>query len=336
MREGTPGRTTGRATAVPWRWVRTIVGAVVLGVVVWQTGLAPFADGVRALDVVTLAAAAAVAVVTTAACAWRWHLVARGLGVDVAMGPAVASCYRAQFLNVTLPAGVLGDVHRGVRHGRLAGSTSRGLRSVAWERFAGQVVLVLIVVATLLLVPSPVRLAAPALLAVLVAAAAVAALALRLVPSTATASRFGRLLRGLGDDVRHGLLARAAWPGVVVTSVVAVAGHVATYLLAARAVGVTAPLLTLVPLALLVLLAAGLPLNVAGWGPREGMAAWVFGVAGLGAEQGVATAVAYGVMVVFASLPGVVVLAVGSAPRARGRAVQPSTRAGGPLHRSPT
>jgi hypothetical protein len=36
----------------------------------------------------------------------------------------------------------------------------------------------------------------------------------------------------------------------------------------------------------------------------------VFGAAGLGAEQGVATAVVYGVMVLVASLPGAAVLVV--------------------------
>ena len=65
---------------------------------------------------------------------------------------------------------------------------------------------------------------------------------------------------------------------------------------------------------LVVLVAAGLPLNLAGWGPREGMAAWAFAAAGLGAATGVATAVAYGAMVLVANLPGlVVVLASGSA-----------------------
>ena len=71
----------------------------------------------------------------------------------------------------------------------------------------------------------------------------------------------------------------------------------ATYVVAARAVGVEAPVSTLLPLVLVVLVAAGLPLNLAGWGPREGMAAWAFAVAGLGAATGVATAVAYGAMV---------------------------------------
>ena len=83
----------------------------------------------------------------------------------------------------------------------------------------------------------------------------------------------------------------------------------ATFLIAARTAGTTAPLSRMLPLALLVLLAMVLP-SVGGWGPREGMTAWVFGAAGLGAAQGVATAVVYGVMVLVASLPGAAVLVV--------------------------
>jgi glycosyltransferase 2 family protein len=48
--------------------------------------------------------------------------------------------------------------------------------------------------------------------------------------------------------------------------------------------------------------------GIGGWGPREGVAAWVFGAAGLGADTGVATAVVYGVMALVASLPGAVVI----------------------------
>ena len=67
----------------------------------------------------------------------------------------------------------------------------------------------------------------------------------------------------------------------------------------------------MLPLALLVLLAMGVPANIAGWGPREGVAAWAFGVAGLSVAQGVSAAVVYGVMVLVASLPGAGVLIAG-------------------------
>ena len=291
-----------------WRWV---VGAGVLGVVLLWTGTGPFLVGLRSLDAGTLVLGAAIAVPTTVACAWRWHLVAAGLGVGVPLGPAVASCYRAQFLNVTLPGGVVGDVHRGVRHGRAAGDTARGLRAVVWERSAGQVVLAVITVVVLVLLApgrwwTPAGLGTAAL--VLLLTLLVAVLAVRRVLRSPGGSVVGRLLRAAGEDVRCGLLRRRTWPRVLLASTVAVVGHLATYLVAARAVGVPVAAVTLAPLALLVLLAAGLPTNVAGWGPREGMAAWVFGAAGLGAGQGVATAVAYGAMVLVASLPGAVVL----------------------------
>jgi hypothetical protein len=72
----------------------------------------------------------------------------------------------------------------------------------------------------------------------------------------------------------------------------------------------------LLPLALLALVAMVLP-SVAGWGPREGATAWVFAAAGLGADRGVATSVAYGVMVLVAVLPGALVLVAGVLPRRR-------------------
>ena len=70
---------------------------------------------------------------------------------------------------------------------------------------------------------------------------------------------------------------------------------------------------------MLVLLAMVIPLNIGGWGPREGMAAWAFAAAGLGAHQGVMTATAYGVMGIVATMPGGLVLAVDRLRRSRTR-----------------
>jgi glycosyltransferase 2 family protein len=89
-----------------------------------------------------------------------------------------------------------------------------------------------------------------------------------------------------------------------------VAGHVATFVIAARAAGSTATVTTLLPVALLVLVASGVPTNIAGWGPREGAAAWVFAAAGLGAAAGVRASVVYGVLALVATLPGAAVLVV--------------------------
>jgi glycosyltransferase 2 family protein len=282
-----------------WWWARLAATAATLAILVWRLGTGPFLDGLRTVDAAALAAAAGLAVLTTVCCAWRWRIVAGGLGVDLPLGPAVASYYRSLFLNVTLPGGVVGDVHRGLDH---------GLRAVAWERSAGQFVQIVLTVSVLLVAPSPVRPAMPLVALALLAAVAFVAVAARVRPEAAR-SRWARVRNAAVRDVRHGLLGGRAWPAIVLASALVVAGHVATFLIAARTAGATLPPSRMVPLVLLVLLAAALP-NVGGWGPREGVTAWAFSAAGLSASLGVATAVVYGVMVFVASLPGAAVLVV--------------------------
>jgi hypothetical protein len=120
----------------------------------------------------------------------------------------------------------------------------------------------------------------------------------------------------VASDIREGVLRRNALPAILLASVLVFVGHAATFVVAARTAGVDASLTRLVPLAVLALLAVVLP-SIAGWGPREGATAWVFAAAGLGADRGAATAVAYGVLVLAASLPGAIVLVVGWLPRRR-------------------
>jgi uncharacterized membrane protein YbhN (UPF0104 family) len=301
-----------------WWWARLAATAAVLAVLVWRVGTGPFLDGLRTVDAGALAAAAGLAALTTGCCAWRWRIVARGLGVDLPLGTAVAAYYRSIFLNVALPGGVVGDVHRGISHGRDTSDVGRGLRAVAWERSAGQVVQVVLTVAVLLVAPSPVRPAMPLVALALVAVVLGVALAARVRPAAGRVggSRLSRLRGAAARDVRDGLLARRAWPAIALASALVVAGHAATFLVAARTAGVTAPPSRILPLALLVLLAAALP-NVGGWGPREGVTAWAFAAAGLGASLGVATAVVYGVMVFVASLPGAAVLVAAWVRRTR-------------------
>jgi uncharacterized membrane protein YbhN (UPF0104 family) len=295
--------TTRRAARL---WVHLAVTAATLAVLVWSLGTGPFLEGLSTVDGGALAAASGLAVLTTMCCAWRWKIVARGLGVDLPLGTAVAAYYRSLFLNVTLPGGVVGDVHRGWSHGRDTSDVARGLRAVAWERSAGQVVQAVLTVAVLLVLPSPVQAVLPLVALALIAAVAGVALAARVWPA-AGRSRWARLRGAAARDLRDALLARRAWPAIALASALVVAGHAATFLIAARTAGATAPPSEMLPLALLVLQGAALP-NVGGWGPREGVTAWAFAAAGLGPTLGVTTAVAYGVMVFVASLPGAVVL----------------------------
>jgi uncharacterized membrane protein YbhN (UPF0104 family) len=256
--------------------------------------------------------------------------VARGLGIELSLPAAVAAYYRSQFLNVTLPGGVVGDVHRGVSHGREVSDVGRGLRAVAWERSAGQVVQVVLTVAVLLALPSPVRSSMPWVAIAVVVAALAVVLVARARP-TRGRSTWSRVRTAVAGDIRDGLLARRAWLGIALASALVVAGHTLTFLIAARTAGTTAPLSQMLPIALLVMAAMVLP-SIGGWGPREGVTAWAFAAAGLGAQRGVSTAVVYGVMVLVASLPGAVVVGVAWFRRPRSVvATQPPLREG-PAH----
>lgn len=199
-----------------WTGVRLLGGVAILAVLVWRVGTGPFLEAVGMIDGRALAATAAIAVLTTVCCAWRWSLVARAMGVGVPLRTAVAAYYRSQFLNTVLPGGVLGDVHRGIRHGREVGAAGRGIRAVAWERSAGQLVQVMVALPVLLVLPSPVRAYVPALATGVVAAA----LGLVLVGRHLSRGRSlrARALRTAAADLRGGLLTARTLLGTALVS----------------------------------------------------------------------------------------------------------------------
>ncbi len=285
--------------------LRISVAAAILALLAWRVGAGPFIDGLRLIDARTLAVALTLGAVTTVCCAWRWRAVSRGLGVDVTLAHATAAYYRSVFLNTVLPLGIAGDVHRAVSHGRWAGD-GRAVRSVAWERAAGQAIQIALTVVVLVVLPSPLQEWMP-----LTAVAIVGVVGLMMFTTrrhSTSHSWFGRVVTVAREDVRQGLVARATWPVIVVASVVIMTSNVTMLVVAARTAGADQPVIRLIAVALIILAAMSIPLSLAGWGPREGVAAWTFAAIGLGAGTGITTAVVYGVMVLAASLPGAAIL----------------------------
>ena len=166
-------------------------------------------------------AAAAITFVSAVCAAWRWRVVARGLGLAITMPAAVSAYYRSLFVNTVLPGGVLGDVDRAMRQGRAAGDVRRGVRAVAWERAVGQLVQVALTLLVLLIFPSSVHAAMPIVATVLAVALCIVA-ALHLV---------GARLR---------LASKRAWVEVGVASIVAVGCYTSIFVIAARTAGSTA------------------------------------------------------------------------------------------------
>lgn len=299
-------------TGTLWRRLRVPVALLILGVVVHKLGTSALLGALDRIDAEAVALTFVFSVPATVFSAWRWRLVAGRLGIALPLRQAVADYYQALFLNATLPSGVLGDVHRAVRNGREAGDVGRGVRAVILERTAGQAVIVFAGVLVLVAATPPL----PVLDALEgpLATAGVAVCAVAAVAGAVLAGRSGRAAKWRRDvgvflvDARAALLSRRSWPGVLALSVLALSGHLGLFLASARVAGSSAPLTALVTPLLLALLVMALPVNVGGWGPREGMCALAFGAAGLGATQGLASAVVYGALALLSSVPGAVVL----------------------------
>lgn len=360
---------TGPVRRLPARFrplVRALAAAGIVVAVVAHLGTVAVVDGLRAVGPTAVLAALGIGLLTIVLNAWRWCLVARGLGLRLALPAAVAHCYRAALLNAVLPAGVLGDVHRAVDHGRRAGDVARGVRAVAVERCIGFAVLLVVGVGVLVANPAliaalsrgtgPVVTPGPLALvvAVLIAVAAVGVVsvaAARHRLRTTGAGMSVRRLRAAGMSVPRpraagmsgprlraavGTMAARArsavlgpWPAVVALSALALAGYLALFVVAARAAGSQAPLGDLLPLLVVALAAMGLPVNVGGWGPREATASLAFGAVGLDPAQGLAVAVVYGVLSLVACLPGVAVLLLPRLAR-HGRPAPGDQRPGAP------
>jgi len=317
-----------------WPLVKVVAGVGILVALVVRLGAQAFVDGLTSIGVGSVLAALALGLLTTAASAARWCIVARALGLRLPLAAAVSDCYRAVFLNSVLPAGVLGDVHRAVGYGRSIGDVGRGVRVVAIERVPCQLAIIVggrgVLLASrprLLGAMVPGRSGGAELLAVLVALGA----AVLWTARHPRAARIRTALRSACTEARSGALSRSTWPGLLALSVVTLAGYLALFFVAARVAGSQASLGELLPLLVLGLLAMALPLNIGGWGPREGVMAVAFGAVGLGAAQGLTTAVVYGVLSLIACLPGAVVLLLAArTPVRRNPAPRPAM-----LERSP-
>ena len=182
--------------------------------------------------------------------------------------------------------------------------------AVLIERASGQLALLAVVLATLVVSPelqgttarmftspdggsnSPVTLA----LALLLALAGIA-----LWRGRGHVARFRRA-------VQEALLARDVFLRQLVASLLIVASYVGVYLCCMRMIGIDTPLATAAPLVPWVLLAMAIPLSIAGWGVREGAAALVWQATGLDPAQGVAISISYGVVILLSSLPGALML----------------------------
>ena len=293
-------------------WLRRMVVSIALlgAVALWVEPQAIVAE-VQRFSAEWVVLALAISTLQIMLCAWRWQFTAGLIDVPLRFAYALREYYLALLVNQLLPGGVLGDAGRAHRHATQAQSRGRAWRAVIIERASGQVAVVMLTLTALLFSPLWHAALGESVITA-VGLSAFAALAALIASGLLLRQRFSHWLtrlpswcQALAHDVRRGLLRRGVWPQQLLSSLVIVLSYGLVTVCAARAIGVELPSLQVLALTPVLLLAMLIPFSVAGWGLREGAAAGVWALVGLPPAQGVAVSLAYGVLVLLASLPGI-------------------------------
>lgn len=287
--------------------------------VVWH-----IADGANAVRMLAganpawLAAAMAVLTLQTVLSALRWQLTATQLGVHLDRTTALREYYLSQFINQSLPGGIIGDAGRAVRTRQAAGLMAAG-QAVVFERLAGQTALFLVMtVAALTTFLIPGGLVWPRWAVWSVAGIVVTGLALPCLFWVLSRAPQKGALKKLTEQkiaLLHALAAPEVRVRQVAFSLGTVLCNVAGFGFCAWAVGVALPIPAMLAVIPLILFVMVIPITISGWGLREGAAAALFPVAGASASDGLATSIAFGLVFLATVLPGFILLGLGTGLR---------------------
>ncbi|HIN11395.1 MAG TPA: flippase-like domain-containing protein [Acidobacteria bacterium] len=290
--------------------LRAAVSIGLLAGLAWWLDLGPVVSRLAQMRFGWVLLAIAISVVQVAVLAWRWRFTAGCLGVDLSYTAAWREYYLSIFLNQVMPGGVVGDVSRAWRQARVQTRQREpagpAVRAVIFERLSAQAVMTAVALVSLLALPVIVNRGSRLVLfgAGAVAVVIVIAMVVWMRRQSSAQSLVGQVLADL--DAAH--LSGPVFAAQLVSAAIVVGTYLATYLTAARAVGMDTPLPVLLPLVAPVLMSMLIPVTVAGWGLREGAAAVLWGAVGLTVVDGVLVSVAYGLLVLIGSLPGALFL----------------------------
>ncbi len=293
------------SATVVWRFLVSV--ALLASLAWWLDGRAVITQ-LEQIDLQWLVIGFVLSFGQTVLSAWRWRYTARRLGLTLSLVDAVREYYLAIFINQVCPGGIVGDLSRALRHARTA-ETGPVVRAVILERLSGQMVMICVALAAVIALPEDLIGGVPLGWVFLFLLSLVTVVVMTVARRRSSDSE--TLVDKLFHDARVAVFSREALPVQLISSCMIVATYLMVFVIAAQAIGSQTPLATLVPLIPIVLLAMLLPISIAGWGVREGVAVVLWVAAGLSAVEGAAISAAYGLLILISSLPGAGVLFVG-------------------------
>lgn len=268
---------------------------------------------------------------TYVVCGYRWWLLLRALGFEVSLKTILTVTYIGGFFNIFLPGAVGGDIAKAVIATQGEERKAALVGSILLDRIVGLMAMILIAAVCILPFVTDPSLRQPVILLGVLFFGMVAGYAVYFSPA------IRNLLGGLKDrgkvgavlhdlDTTFQLLKHRK--GVVVQCLALSAlaqsiSIVGSYGLS-RAMGMTAPsLLQFFAFDPIVFIATAVPIVPGGWGVQEGAFAFLFGKVGVPKTQSVALSILYKLTLVFISVPGGILFALGAARRRRESGTRP-------------
>lgn len=279
--------------------------ALVLNAVNIAPALARIAQIVWLWALVAAAAIAAQLVVS----GMRWYYISRVLAMRLGMGEAVRLMLIGHFFSQTLPSGVGGDAVRIWLVSRSGTALGQAISSVFCDRILGLALLLVLIAGTMPFYPA--RAASPELwktlptiLGVLLSGLVLGVMFGPAVLWPFKVFRIGKAGHQLALDLRRIFFGSRMSAGLAALGIAVHVGVVVTAFALARALGVSIDFLDCVAVIPPVMLAAVLPISVAGWGVREGAMVVSLGWLNVPADAALAISISFGLLQLLLAVPG--------------------------------
>lgn len=244
--------------------------------------------------------------------ALRCVYIARVLGGSLKLTTSLRAHFVGLWFNQVMPTGLGGDIVKMAILREPLG-LNLAIRSTILDRVSGLFFLLLSIAVTLPLYsaifsPNYKLTIALSIISIggITAISLFALAAQKLTLRTTKRSTITKLLQLFSD-----ILSFRAWKPLkeqLWTSAIVHFNGIITYALLGLALGVQVNWGTFLLVVPVVFLIALIPISFAGWGLREAGAIWLFGIVGISSTSALAMSVSFGLLLVIAGLPGVVIL----------------------------
>ena len=236
--------------------------------------------------------------------AYRWQYISKYTNLNISYSYSLKFYYISNFLNNTLPGGVLGDLYR-IYHSsdnkRALLELGRSFQSVVFERFSGQVALffVFITSLTLYFLFYGKYVAFLYLFSFMIFIIILFKLIIRI--------KFREFFQknAFGKNFRSIFSGPIFWQHLFYSFLV-ISSYISIYVITALSLKLNIDYFSFLVFTPLILFSMSIPISIGGWGVREATALLVSFLLGLSASASITVSIVYGLLNFICSLPGLV------------------------------